>query len=354
MNFATYFKEQIQVHPSMQPTDAAKLCYQAAFGAEHLLLDIEPAKNYMTDEFSSVPAACEKPLFEQISPDFCRVNLAAWKAQNIPCEWLFELFRITASNGAASDGQDIFLSCIRIIDTFAASGDLPFNFIEWCDFKAQYDIHAPRPVHHSAIYREHEYPAYRVVSMRLAELIPLLMRMSELSQNDAPNVLAIDGRAAAGKTTSAAILAEITGAEVIHMDDFFLPGKLRTEKRISEPGGNVHYERFLAEVIPHLLNGDAFDYQMFDCAEMRFGDTRYIRKAPWRIVEGSYSCHPNFKKYYTFSVFCDIAPEDQIQRILRRDGSEIASVFSSRWIPMEELYFDVYRVRDAADIIFHF
>ena len=32
------------------------------------------------------------------------------------------------------------------------------------------------------------------------------------------------------------------------MDDFFLPMELRTAERLEEPGGNVHYERFSAEV----------------------------------------------------------------------------------------------------------
>ena len=58
-------------------------------------------------------------------------------------------------------------------------------------------------------------------------------------------IIAIDGRCAAGKTTLAARLAKELGGDVIHMDDFFLPPALRTQERRSEPGGNVHYERFL-------------------------------------------------------------------------------------------------------------
>ena len=42
------------------------------------------------------------------------------------------------------------------------------------------------------------------------------------------------------------------------MDDFFLPPALRTPERRSEPGGNVHYERFLTEVLPNLRSEDLF------------------------------------------------------------------------------------------------
>ena len=37
MSFEFYFEEQLKKHPSMQFSDAVKLCYQAAMGAEHLL-----------------------------------------------------------------------------------------------------------------------------------------------------------------------------------------------------------------------------------------------------------------------------------------------------------------------------
>lgn len=85
-------------------------------------------------------------------------------------------------------------------------------------------------------------------------------------------IIAIDGRCAAGKTTLAARLAKELGGDVIHMDDFFLPPALRTQERRSEPGGNVHYERFLTEVMPKLASGQAFSYQRFDCSRMAPGD----------------------------------------------------------------------------------
>lgn len=71
-------------------------------------------------------------------------------------------------------------------------------------------------------------------------------------------VIAMDGRAAAGKTTLAEELAVTLGGAVVHMDDFFLPGELRTPERLAAPGGNVHAERFVEEVLPYLRRGEAF------------------------------------------------------------------------------------------------
>ena len=39
MNFRDCLIAQFAAHPSAAPQDAVKQCYQAAFGAEHLLTD---------------------------------------------------------------------------------------------------------------------------------------------------------------------------------------------------------------------------------------------------------------------------------------------------------------------------
>jgi len=91
MNFEHCFSQQLSLHPSIRPRDVIKLCYQAAFGAEHLLTDLSAAEKYFRGEYDSVAADASAPLFENISPEICRVNLAAWKASNLPCMWLFHV-----------------------------------------------------------------------------------------------------------------------------------------------------------------------------------------------------------------------------------------------------------------------
>ena len=58
--------------------------------------------------------------------------------------------------------------------------------------------------------------------------------------------VAIEGPCGSGKSTLANHLLEIFGdqANLIHMDDFFLPLELRTTDRLAEPGGNIDYVRF--------------------------------------------------------------------------------------------------------------
>ena len=49
MEFNDFFLEQMERHPAMEARDAVKLCYQAAFGAEHLLQDREAAYRYLKE-----------------------------------------------------------------------------------------------------------------------------------------------------------------------------------------------------------------------------------------------------------------------------------------------------------------
>lgn len=159
-------------------------------------------------------------------------------------------------------------------------------------------------------------------------------------------VIAIDGRAASGKSTLAMKLSELLGAAVIHVDDFFLPQEMRTEERLAEAGGNVHYERFAEEVLPHLKNQEKFEYSIYDCHEGKITGKRTIPEGNIRIVEGSYSTHPKFGEYADVKIFCDIDPENQIKRIINRNGEEMSHKFQEEWIPLEEAYFKTLNLDD--------
>ena len=165
------------------------------------------------------------------------------------------------------------------------------------------------------------------------------------------HTIAIDGRCAAGKSTLAAYLAEQLAAGVVHMDDFYLPLEMRTDKRLAEPGGNVYRERFLEEVIPHLNKGKAFSYQKFDCSIMALGDWQEVSGGRFTIVEGAYSCLPALGEYMSLRIFMDVESQVQLERIRKRNGEERAEVFRQKWIPMEEAYFEAYAIKDRADVI---
>ena len=151
--------------------------------------------------------------------------------------------------------------------------------------------------------------------------------------------VAIDGMCGGGKTTLAAILAEVYDAQLFHMDDYFLPFERKTPERLAEPGGNVDRERFLAEVLQPLQTGKPFRYRMFDCSCMALGEYVDVQPKQLNIVEGAYSMHPELAGAYDLSAFCAVESEVQAERILHRNGAKMQQRFLNEWIPLEHKYF---------------
>ena len=314
-DYTSYIKEQLKLHPSIKARDVLKMCFQGAYGAEHLLTDLERVQDYFLSEYNSCEPS-QEPVTEFIASEVCRVNLKAWKKLDLPWQWLFNLFVESAS---FSDGDARFISYVN----------------EWRNFIDEEITYPtpPVPVHHSQEYRDAEKPAYRVISGPWVRLIPILLQLK------GEGIIAIDGRSASGKTTLGAGLKSVIGAEVVHMDDFFLPPELRTPERLNQPGGNVHYERFIQEVLPFIGNKNVgFEYKVFDCKTMAYNGVRKIKPSKWRVVEGAYSMHPEFKNYMNVPVFSDIDPVTQMERIKNRNGDTVAKIYEEKWIPMEEKY----------------
>ena len=100
--------------------------------------------------------------------------------------------------------------------------------------------------------------------------------------------VAIDGMCGSGKTTLGEALAEKYECNLLHMDDFFLRPEQRTLKRYEEPGGNVDYERFRAEVLKHLADEEGFIYRRFDCHTMKLEEPYPLSRQRLNIIEGAY------------------------------------------------------------------
>lgn len=164
-------------------------------------------------------------------------------------------------------------------------------------------------------------------------------------------IVAIDGMCASGKTTLANTLAEEFGMQVIHMDDFFLPVEMRTAERLSQAGGNVHYERFIDEVIIPLQNHSDFEYRIFSCSEGNYSGKKSICASMPIITEGAYSMHPETPDIYDLKIFLKINPETQLQRIEKRNGTDALKTFREKWIPFENRYFETFSIENKCDII---
>jgi len=164
--------------------------------------------------------------------------------------------------------------------------------------------------------------------------------------------VAIDGHAAAGKTSLAAYLNARYDCNVFHMDHFFLRPEQRKPERLAQLGGNVDYERFKAEVQEPLLAGVPFAYRPFNCRTGDFEAEVDIKPKQLAVVEGAYSLHPTLADVYHIKVFLTISPREQLRRIEARDGEKLLGRFESEWIPMEHRYFETCNIPQGCDFIF--
>ena len=160
-----------------------------------------------------------------------------------------------------------------------------------------------------------------------------------------PVTVAIDGGSASGKTTLAARWEHLFGATVFHMDDFFLQPSQRTAERLAEIGGNVDRERFAAEVLTPLAERKPVTYRRFDCHTGSLSHPITVTPVSLVVVEGAYATHPALGKYYDLSLFLDVDPVLQQRRILARNTAEEAARFFTRWIPLENRYFEGTDIR---------
>jgi len=181
----------------------------------------------------------------------------------------------------------------------------------------------------------------------------ILDKIDSLLQKRSSIIVAIDGNSGAGKSSLSDWIEKQRDCNVFHMDHFFLTPELRTRERLSEIGGNVDYERFRDEVAAGLLSGREFSYRIFDCGKMAFEDET-VRVIPKKlnIVEGVYSMHPTLIDIYDLKIFLGISREEQNRRLLERSGPELYEKFQNIWIPMEDRYFEAFKIKEKSDLIY--
>lgn len=169
-------------------------------------------------------------------------------------------------------------------------------------------------------------------------------------------ILAIDGKCGSGKTTLASFLAQKYGGRVVHLDHFFLPPELRSDARLAIPGENFHKERFLKELGSVLGDKGHFAqdicYNAY-CCQSGQSEKLLLPPAPLTVVEGSYSAHPDLSHLYDIKVFCAISDIEQRRRISLREGDNPRkeALFFSRWIPLENRYFEAFNIMQTCDFI---
>ena len=339
-----FLQQQIKKYPKMQLQDLFKFLYQSAFGCEHLVSSVEDAVASIQKEATLLSDGdwCEPELLDG---DYCRVPLSYLK-RGLSAETLGKLFFFSAKT--EEEGKKNLQTKLQIAEAMIMEHLLPFSKEKFISAKNHWEANGFPPIHHSAEYREAYHPSYRLMQTKFLPLLPVLTDIDRRLETETVTV-AIEGGSASGKTTCSEFLEQLYDCTVFHMDDFFLQKHQRTPERYREIGGNIDRERFLAEVLQPLQHRKPILLRKFDCSSMTLTDCGYVTTKKLCVVEGAYSMHPEFSQYYDVSLFLDVPANIRKERILKRNGKEMAQQFFSLWMPMENIYFEKTNCKARCD-----
>lgn len=345
----------------MEPVDAVKLVYQSEFGCGHLLTSQEDCAARIEAELRESAPLAETllegvPPFVDIGSGLCRLNLLCPRVRALPSRLIARMMLHTAQERQGS--LEGFLEKLALLRALCEEGALPFSPAELETYLSGYARMGYPPVSHSPRYRAAYAPAYRVVSRQYGLGLPVVEAVEQRLRREGHALAILDGDCGSGKSTLAKALAPLWDAPVLAMDDFFLPPVRKTSERLGTPGGNVDYERFLAQVLEGLLAWQEgpfpkpFAYQAFDwhkgtCIPQE------VQPAPVVLIEGSYSHHPAFEDAYErlrpLKVFLSVSRQEQLRRLEARNPA-LFPRFLAEWIPLEKAYFQAYDIPGKADI----
>ena len=339
--------EHIKKYPEMELQDILKMLFQNEFGPKHLAEnEIECFKSLST-EINSIDYNENEELFEDIGCDALRLNLMAIPV-GTDLNYINKIIVNSASEFCGTNEKLVVKFGLLVV--MAENQEIPFDIERVRDETNAFAKNGFKPINHSEVYKQNYSPSYRVICKKYKELVETVIELRNLDFNKKHIVFSIDGNSASGKSTLAENLANLLNGEVVHCDDFFLPQEMRTDKRLSEIGGNIHYERLKEEVIDKLRKPTVISYKAYNCQNNSFKN-KFLMNKKIILVEGAYSSHPYFENYADFKIFLKVDEETQKERILKRNGEEMLKRFTNEWIPKENEYFKKFKIEEKADII---
>ena len=178
-------------------------------------------------------------------------------------------------------------------------------------------------------------------------------------------VVAIDGHGASGKSTIAEILAEMTGASVLHTDDFFVPsgrqgpgaGSTGPDRDYGVPSGErwpslgsyFDLVRLRAEALEPLRAGRAAVFRAFDWDLGRVsGEPSLVEPNDLVLLEGVYSSAPELGRLIDRAIYIDTAEPERLRRLGERVAPED---WDEQWLQAEKEYFARARRIESFDLV---
>lgn len=177
--------------------------------------------------------------------------------------------------------------------------------------------------------------------MRVLALAELTQRVRDLPvRAGACRVVAVDGRAGAGKSTLARRLSTLLLAPVLSMDDLY-PGW---------DGLAAAVPVLVGEVLEPLAAGRPAVHRRWDWTADTWGEPLTLPWHPFLVVEGVGSGARRAAPYLALLVWVEAPADVRKERALARDG-DVFRPYWDRWARQEEALLATERTRDRADVV---
>ena len=162
----------------------------------------------------------------------------------------------------------------------------------------------------------------------------------KLSNSEKILTISIDGRAGAGKTTLAKLIAEnFSGAQIIHMDDLYRGWELTLGPTLT---------RELLSIFEQLRDGNEAAYSKFDWEQNKLGEVVKISSPKMLVLEGVGSGQSSISDYVDMKIWVEIDTQIGLERVLSRDGFEISSQMEL-FILEQERHFTDEETKERSD-----
>lgn len=179
--------------------------------------------------------------------------------------------------------------------------------------------------------------------MELVAVIENLL--AEPARCGSTHVIAIDGRAGAGKTTLANELALALSlrreVSVIHLDEIYAGWDLALTQTLTDS---------LSHIVQSLAAERTASVPIYNWHLGEFDSRREISPCDLIILEGVGSAQRVVRDMATTTIWIDIEPNAGLERVLDRDGLAIEEEMK-RWQIREEAHFLTEQTRENADFI---
>ncbi len=349
-----------QRYPLMEPADYGKLLYQNEFGPEHMISSPDAVRQWLFEEWAETnratadqahhekmpPAMAEGAApIEEIGNHLYRFHLTDGYDLSIAAPLLARLFFLTAHQHRGT--LEGLKQKLTVLQEREKQSDFP-SLEPWL---SEY-IHAGCPaLRHSEVFRQAYAPHYRILRDEYAIYFPIIYQIEKRLQHSDHITVAIDGPCGSGKSSLAALLAELFSGRVLHMDDYYLPLQQRLPGWEHTPCGNMDLSRLTQEVLLPAARGETISCRPYSCRQGQMLETRILPGAPLTIVEGSYSHHPMLAARHDLKIFLHCSRPEQLARLKQREGTGL-SAYLQRWIPLEETYYRTFNIVSLCDLHF--